>query len=107
MKKQKEILSKQKSNGIKRYVTRSKTWRAVKDLEKYIGKKAEVKVLKVSKKTYWYKNGKGGYFRVKLQEDDIFKTYKSGNKWLVWAVIKDGESNSWIQIKDAKIVKWL
>lgn len=35
MKKKKEILSKQKSNGIKRCVTRSKTWRAVKLKWKY------------------------------------------------------------------------
>lgn len=35
MKKQKEILSKQKSNAIKRIVTRSKTWRAVELKWKY------------------------------------------------------------------------
>lgn len=38
MKKKKEILSKQKSNGIKRIVTRRKTWRAVNLKWKYTEK---------------------------------------------------------------------
>ena len=100
----KEILSKQNSNGIKRYVTRSKTWRAV-DLHKMVGEKAEVKILKASKQTYWYAKKKGETFKAELVEEGIFAS-KYG---MAWGMKRQGSHhiNRWIQIKDAKIIKWL
>lgn len=70
-----------------------------------IGKKARVEILKARRKTYWYKNKKGKRFTAKLNHDKIFTTHKDKLVWAVCEKTKYGQR--WIQINDAKIIKWM
>lgn len=75
------------------------------DLKSRIGQKAEIKILKVRRSSYWYRNIIGKKIFATLVKESVF----TDKKTFQWKVVDNTSVSgyAWINIKDAEIISWL